>query len=269
MNICNFNTAPPAPDSIYTLNFVFETEEKNMSRICTDTAHRIYLVTDGSGILNTAYGNFYVKSGDIFFTFAADEYSISAIRELRYMYISFLGLRASLLFKKLNITKKDRVIAGCEKVKKVWEEFIGQAEAGNTDLISESALLYAFSVIELKRLMCDAESPYIEKMQLIKKYIEDNYSDVNITAEKISEKFSYSKKYLCELFKKEFGISVSRYITVLRIQKACSLMKESDYTVKQISKYCGFSDSLYFSKVFKKQVGVTPKDFMKQYLRPM
>lgn len=66
MNICNFNTAPPAPDSIYTLNFVFETEEKNMSRICTDTAHRIYLVTDGSGILNTAYGNFYVKSGDIF-----------------------------------------------------------------------------------------------------------------------------------------------------------------------------------------------------------
>ena len=53
MNICKFNTATPSPDTLYTLNFVYETEKQNMLQFRSDTAHRMHLVTEGTGKLHT------------------------------------------------------------------------------------------------------------------------------------------------------------------------------------------------------------------------
>ena len=245
MNICKFNTSTPAPDTLYTLNFVYETEDRNMLQFRSDTAHRIHLVTDGIGKLHTIYGDFEVKAGDIFFTFAAAQYSIESASDLKYMYISFLGIRANMLIE-------------------IWECFLKKSDTGNIDLISESGLLYAFSIIERKNSNADISTKYKEKILLIKKYLDENYCDIDFTIEKLANELSYSKKYISEIFKKEFGLPVQQYVTLLRIQNACSLMEKRISCISDISKLCGFSDPLYFSKVFKKKMGVSPKEYIKE-----
>lgn len=264
MNICKFNTSTPAPDTLYTLNFVYETEDRNMLQFRSDTAHRIHLVTDGIGKLHTIYGDFEVKAGDIFFTFAAVQYSIESASDLKYMYISFLGIRANMLFEQFKITQKNCVVSDCGELIEVWECFLKKSDTGNIDLISESGLLYAFSIIERKNSDADISAKYKEKILLIKKYLDENYCDIDFTIEKLANEFSYSKKYISEIFKKEFGLPVQQYVTLLRIQNACSLMEKRISCISDISKLCGFSDPLYFSKVFKKKMGVSPKEYIKE-----
>lgn len=264
MNICKFNTSAPAPDTLYTLNFVYETEQQRMSLIHSNTTHRMHLVTEGSGRLHTVYGDFAVKAGDIFFTFASTQYSLEAIADLKYMYVSFLGIRANMLFEQFKITQRSCVITGCGEAVEIWERFLTQSDAGNIDLNSEAALLYAFAVIEKQVCGAAVSEQYREKILLIKKYVDENYCDSSLTIGKIAADFSYSQKYISEVFKKEFGLSLQQYITLLRIQNACSLMEKGFSCIGDISKLCGFSDPLYFSKVFKKKSGLSPKEYIKQ-----
>lgn len=77
-----------------------------MLQFRSDTAHRIHLVTDGIGKLHTIYGDFEVKAGDIFFTFAAAQYSIESASDLKYMYISFLGIRRICCLNSLKLHRK-------------------------------------------------------------------------------------------------------------------------------------------------------------------
>lgn len=67
--------------------------------------------------------------------------------------------------------------------------------------------------------------------------------------------------YLGQLFKKETGLSLNDYINKVRINKAKKLLKETGAMVYEIADQVGFSDSQYFSTVFKKIVGVSPKEY--------
>ena len=97
----------------------------------------------------------------------------------------------------------------------------------------------------------------------IKKYINLNYQDCELSLEKISDHFGYNKNYMAEVFKKAANISIGKYIMSIRIQNACTLADNNISSVKDIAYLCGFSDPLYFSRSFKKYIGQSPKDFIK------
>ncbi len=71
--------------------------------------------------------------------------------------------------------------------------------------------------------------------------------------------------HLCRLFKKELGISFHRCILMIKVQKACRLLAESDKSIKQISGEMGFSRSEVFLKVFKRWIGCTPGQYRKRH----
>ena len=68
-----------------------------------------------------------------------------------------------------------------------------------------------------------------------------------------------SKTYLSTLFKKETGYSISEYINGIRVDRARSLLVNSDIAIVEIARMCGFEDQSYFTKVFRKTTGITPK----------
>ena len=82
-------------------------------------------------------------------------------------------------------------------------------------------------------------------------YIVDNIQK-RITLDKISRAVGINRTYLCELFKKETGVSIQRYITKLKIEAAVNMLAYEDFSVLEISDYFSFSSSSHFCSVFKK-----------------
>jgi len=97
-------------------------------------------------------------------------------------------------------------------------------------------------------------------------YIQNNYFNA-ITTEKIADVLCLNPSYFSTLFKEKKGITVTKYITNLRLEKAVDLLANSDAHVSDIASIIGFNDPRYFSKVFKKYKGITPLEFRKNHAK--
>lgn len=93
-----------------------------------------------------------------------------------------------------------------------------------------------------------------------KSFIEKNFTK-NITLEDVSQEVNISTYYLSRIFKEETGQNFIDYLTNLRIKKAKELLSRTQYSMKEICAMSGYSDPNYFSKTFKKNVGVTPTEY--------
>ncbi|WP_230128799.1 response regulator [Bacillus sp. CECT 9360] len=108
---------------------------------------------------------------------------------------------------------------------------------------------------------------YSENENIIKiiKYIKNNlHSDLHLDT--LSDFVYLNGQYLCRLFKKETGYTISQYITACRMEKAKHYLSYSQNNVMEISERCGFSDANYFARVFKKYEGITPSQYQQQSL---
>ncbi|USB33002.1 response regulator [Paenibacillus sp. YPG26] len=96
----------------------------------------------------------------------------------------------------------------------------------------------------------------------IKQYIHDNYHQ-EITLQHIANRFFISRENVSRKFKQVTRKNLSDYLSNLRIDKAKQLLKSSDLRLSQISTMVGFQDEKYFSRVFKKVTGKTPREYRK------
>ena len=91
-------------------------------------------------------------------------------------------------------------------------------------------------------------------------YIEDNLSRTPSLLE-TADKCYVSPSYLSGLFRKEFGVGFNRYVTELRLRKACRLLSSPELMVRDIAGILGFSNPNYFSRFFKRETGLAPHEF--------
>ncbi|MBQ7821575.1 MAG: helix-turn-helix transcriptional regulator [Clostridia bacterium] len=65
------------------------------------------------------------------------------------------------------------------------------------------------------------------------------------------------------IFKQIYGSSPGEYITKLRLSRACELLSTTDFTVTEVARACGYADALYFSRIFNKKSGMSPREYRK------
>jgi YesN/AraC family two-component response regulator len=70
-----------------------------------------------------------------------------------------------------------------------------------------------------------------------------------------------SSGYLSTLFKKEVGQTLTDYVNSRRVEQAASMLRTGTLQVQTVAQYCGIPDVNYFSKLFKRYTGVSPKEF--------
>lgn len=116
---------------------------------------------------------------------------------------------------------------------------------------------------QLSRVLTDRQQKERNPMTEIVKYIEQNYPS-DLSLQEVAGKFQVSREYVSRRFKQEYGINFSDYIVSVRIEKAKLLMQNPGLKLAQISEMIGFHDVKYFSKVFKKHTGHSPKDYRDQ-----
>ncbi len=97
----------------------------------------------------------------------------------------------------------------------------------------------------------------------VKKYINDHVEE-KLTLNKVAELYNISPNYLSVLFSKYNDTGFTDYINQSKIETAKRLMTDSDLKIYEISDTLGFESAFYFSRVFKKVTGISPRDFMNQ-----
>lgn len=94
-------------------------------------------------------------------------------------------------------------------------------------------------------------------------YIEKHWNST-IELEDIASWAGASSGYTSALFSKTMCMTFVQYMNALKVNKAATLLKESNMSVKDISDYCGFQNTSYFIRTFHNLSGVTPGEYRKQ-----
>lgn len=98
-------------------------------------------------------------------------------------------------------------------------------------------------------------------MQACQYVIEHVDEEINLTI--ISEKLAISKNYFCTLFKQETGENFLSYVTGMKMKRAKFLLKEKNYRVYEVGEKLGYTDTTYFTRLFKKYTNMTPNEYKK------
>jgi two-component system, response regulator YesN len=123
---------------------------------------------------------------------------------------------------------------------------------------------------ELLGQMKEVHTAYYKKLEAdsveqIKRYIME-HSHEDISLEAIGKRMGLSPIYISKIFKEKIGVNYIDFLTTCRIEKAKKLMSDPNRSIKEIAIEVGYHEPNYFSKVFKKMVHVSPKEYQNTVL---
>ncbi len=135
-----------------------------------------------------------------------------------------------------------------------WQKWAGDIPAFKQDLVSTLT-----AVIEIR----DKKNRYKYNNVILKakKYIDLNYHDTNISLTGIASIVNINPSYFSTLFSQEMGESFIEYLTGVRIEKAKFLLKTTCMRILDIAFSVGYTDSNYFSKIFKRVTGESARNY--------
>ncbi len=98
----------------------------------------------------------------------------------------------------------------------------------------------------------------------LRRYIEENIDNPELTVNTVILELNISRTHLHRKLKMLLGLSITRYIRKIRLEKAVQLLIQKADNISQIAYQTGFSDCSYFTKCFKQEYGISPSEFSKE-----
>ena len=100
----------------------------------------------------------------------------------------------------------------------------------------------------------------------VRKIIEGHYMETDLSTKSLAEQVFLTTTYLSSLFSKETGMTISEYITRVRIEQSMMLLKDNQMKLAEIAQKVGYSDANYYTKAFRKVTGRTPSDYRERQI---
>ena len=136
-------------------------------------------------------------------------------------------------------------------------------------LISELSACFSFD--DMHRLLAEETETFFADLAgfstestpvyLIREYIRAHFGDPLLSTKEISDHVRLSASYACTVFKNETGKTLNQYLTEYRMERAKKYLADPRDTVANIAVRCGYNDSNYFGKAFKKCTGLSPSEY--------
>jgi AraC-like DNA-binding protein len=92
-------------------------------------------------------------------------------------------------------------------------------------------------------------------------YVGDHYTDRNHSLDEVATALKKNEKYITHLFAQRVGTRMRVYITMLRVQRACMLLLQTNQTIEEIARESGFAGTPQFRKAFRRAIGVTATEY--------
>jgi len=231
----------------------------------SSNSYRLYYITKGNGTVivdNIEYRLSQYQSF-IAFPFSNIKIQTSNINPWRYRWIEFCGAEPAFLISQTSFTRKKPVVGKFE---------IPQFDRFFTEYDRDSAQIHDVyrTVCRLIYMLTYYIEYFPSKLPEVKGYariarsfIEQNYHRHDLSVKQVADHIKIDRTYLYRLFKEETGLSIIDYINSRRISRAETLLINKEFSVKDVAEAVGFSDQMYFSRVFKKFKGMSPTAFRK------
>ena len=108
----------------------------------------------------------------------------------------------------------------------------------------------------------DQSNSYPSQIEVAQQFIIDNFSK-DISMADVADNINMSYSYFSKLFKEETGMTFSKYLTKIRMEKAKDLLQNPTYRVNEIACMVGYDNLYHFSRAFKSYYGMSPNQFRK------
>lgn len=106
------------------------------------------------------------------------------------------------------------------------------------------------------------------QVEHIRQYINKNYSE-SITLASLADAYHVDASYLSRTFSKKYGETITAFLTRVRMERAVELMKDQEKKLETISFLVGYDDYNYFSRVFRKKMGISPSEYRGRLLQKL
>lgn len=173
------------------------------------------------------------------------------------------GPQVEALLRELGLTPEDPFLRVEDPIR-LQEQFDSIFEFTKEESFKNQMLCYAclyqiFAQLLEQKRTAGKGGPIVQAETYIRRHLREN-----ITVKEIADHVHLNNNYFTKLFKSTLGITPLQYINQSRVEKGKYLLEHTQFSVGEISDEVGFEDELYFSRVFRKYVGMSPMSYRKQ-----
>lgn len=199
-----------------------------------------------------------ISEGDIIIFESEHEINYMKKGNFSYLWLHFTGFEARSLAEKAFGCLNKKIYIGMREdienlFEKLFQEFIIKDEHFETMTVS------------ILRQILSLSARYRNETDLPLKsitYLHSHY-DENIQIETLSDMENMCLTAYRKVFKKHMGVSPNEYLIDLRISTACRLLSQSNEKISDIASKVGYDDQYYFSRIFTKKIGKSPREYRK------
>ncbi|AOZ93720.1 AraC family transcriptional regulator [Paenibacillus crassostreae] len=233
--------------------------------------YKIHFIHKGQGIVRVADQTFKLVAGQGFLICPDVVYFYEADQEdpWTYSWIGFQGTEVPELLGRTFLAPNNPVFAMDSKIMPVMYDHLSSAAtiaSGALDLRLK-AIFFEFlaawvesnRINSLPVMISSRQEEYVHQML---DFLHNHYSE-DISLEHHAENLGLDRKYLSVIFKKALDVPPRQYLLHFRMNKACEFLQTGKFTVGEVARSVGYQDPLLFSRMFKRVIGMSPKQYQR------
>ena len=242
----------------------------------------IHFIKKGAGRVVIGDTEYHVQAGQLF-AFYPNQityYESDADHPWEYYWLGFAGGQAEAMMREAELTPQclvrpipqaQQVFAALEGGRQVAMDanayllLLGQLYICLHYLIEGAWDVDAASEIRSRKCPDTLSNEYV---RMVTEFIAHHYAQP-ITVAEIAQRMGLNRNYLTAVFRRHTGRSIKDYLVYYRIERVKVQLQYTRNSIKQAARSCGFLDPLYFSRLFKERVGVSPQEYRRQCAQGM
>lgn len=237
----------------------------------TRAEYLIHYIIKGKGRYICEGKEYPIEKGELFVIFPSSLVSYRTLPEdpLHFFWFAFSGTKAPEVIAQLGFLD-------AEPVRKLHPQYsiheliqnqlnLLDSPVSTNDFMVQAMLYHILSNIAESYHLSSSYNKenrdiLFEHVEKAKSYIKCNYS-YPISVKDVVDHVGLERSYFSKIFHKYTGITAQKYILSIRIAQSRLLLEKSSYSIKEISSYVGINDEYYFSRAFKKSLGLSPSQY--------
>lgn len=215
----------------------------------------------GSCLFTFPEGDKFLHAGEICFYLPGDTHLLQIGDEgFTYRWVAFEGPQALDFWKGFQLERTPRCAGECPE--ELFEKLHAEVrKPGDGAILQSLALGIRIFVESFGKVSSREKSVRRDYAELAKSLIDSEFSQPNTNIEMVAQSLGIHRVSLNRLFNARYGIPVSKYLICKRMQYAVSLLLSTSLAIKSIGLKAGFSDSIYFTRSFRRFTRRTPSHF--------